>query len=198
MGSMGPPQNESSAPGHLGESVALASGLPAAYISADGLYRYDLLREWEVEGPDPQICWVMLNPSTADATQDDPTIRRCVGFSKAWGFGSLIVVNLFALRSTDPKALLSSDVSPIGPENDACIERAVWEADCVMAAWGTKGGYLNRAAKVTDLIVRTGRTIHCLARTKDGHPKHPLYVKGDVHPAVYRLGHFGSRGGSDG
>lgn len=175
-----------------GEYVDL---LPAAYISADGYYRYDLVRSWG-SPDDPQVCWVMLNPSTADATQDDPTIRRCVGFSKAWGFGSLIVVNLFALRSTDPKALVTSVVSPIGPENNACIERASRNAQATVAAWGTKGTFRNRAAEVTDLIVRTGRTLHCLERTKGGHPKHPLYVKGDVHPAVYRLGATGREGTS--
>ena len=167
--------------------------LPDAWISADGYYRYDLRRSWGAPEA-PQICWVMLNPSTADATQDDPTIRRCVGFSKAWGFGSLIVVNLFALRATDPKDLLTSVVSPIGPENDACIERAVRNAECVMAAWGTKGTFRNRDGLVTDLIVNAGRNIHCLDRTKGGHPKHPLYVKGNTRPAIFALGHSGSSG----
>ena len=165
--------------GHSDEFAAL---LPAAYISADGLYRYDLLRQWGTD-EDGQVCWVMLNPSTADATLDDPTIRRCVGFSMAWGFGSLIVVNLFAWRSTDPKALLSAP-DPIGPENDACIERAVRNADLTVCAWGTKGGLLNRAAKVTQAL--SGHDLHALDITKDGHPKHPLYVRGDTEPTLYR------------
>jgi hypothetical protein len=159
-----------------------------ADLSDDGLYRYRLTRRWGGQN-DPCICWIMLNPSTADAVVDDPTIRRCISFSEAWGFGSLIVVNLFALRSTDPKALLMADVDPIGPENDHAIRLAAVEANCVMAAWGTKGAYLHRNAAVIRLVTDDCmEKMHALTITKDGHPKHPLYVKGGTSPVLYRAG----------
>lgn len=158
-------------------------------ISDCGLYRYELRRQWGTDD-EPRVCWVMLNPSTADAELDDPTIRRCISFSNRLGFGSLIVVNLFAYRATDPRALLDAPgagVDPVGSANDATILAAAIEADQVIAAWGTKGGYLNRAARVTQLINgAAGLPIYCLAKTKDGHPKHPLYVRGETKPVVFR------------
>lgn len=157
-----------------------------ADISDDGAYRYRLTRRWG-RPTDQQICWVMLNPSTADAVEDDPTIRRCIGFSEAWGFGSLVVVNLFALRSTDPKALLTCDVDPVGPRNDHAIRLASIQSAVTIAAWGTKGGYRHRNADVIRLV--TGdcmENMHALDITKDGHPKHPLYVKGDTRPKMFR------------
>src|SRR5262249_14212908 len=94
----------------------------AAVISDCGRYRYSLTRRWG-DAAEPRALFVMLNPSTADAEQDDPTIRRCIGFAKAWGMGSLEVVNLYALRATDPAALLSAP-DPIGPKNDTMITSA--------------------------------------------------------------------------
>lgn len=157
-----------------------------ADLSSDGLYRYRLTRRWGAPS-DPCICWIMLNPSTADATVDDPTIRRCIGFSESWGFGSLTVVNLFGLRSTNPQGLLAPDVDPIGPDNDHAVRLAALEADRCIAAWGTKGGLRHRNAEVIRLV--TGdcmEPMHALAVTKDGHPKHPLYVKGDTTPVLFR------------
>ena len=156
-----------------------------ADLSDDGLYRYRLTRRWGNRAA-PNVCWIMLNPSTADAVEDDPTIRRCIGFSQAWGFDSLTVVNLFALRSTDPKGLLGSD-DPIGPDNDHAIRLAALEATRCIAAWGTKGGYRQRNSDVIRMV--TGdcmEPLHALAITKDGHPKHPLYVKGDTAPTLFR------------
>jgi hypothetical protein len=156
-----------------------------ADLSDDGLYRYRLTRRWGGQN-DPCICWIMLNPSTADAVVDDPTIRRCISFSEAWGFGSLIVVNLFAFRSTDPD-LLPSVEDPIGPRNDHAIRLAALEANRCIAAWGTKGGHRHRNADVIRLVTDDCmEDMHALTITKDGHPKHPLYVKGDTVPTLYR------------
>jgi hypothetical protein len=156
-----------------------------ADLSDDGLYRYRLTRRWGSRS-DPCVCWVMLNPSTADAVEDDPTIRRCIRFSEAWGFGSLIVVNLFAFRSTDPD-LLPSVEDPIGPRNDHAIRLAALEANRCIAAWGTKGGHRHRNADVIRLVTDDClEDMHALTITKDGHPKHPLYVKGDTVPTLYR------------
>ena len=103
----------------------------AAAFSPDRRYRYTLRRQWD--DALPYCLFVMLNPSTADATQDDPTIRRCIGFTKAWGFGGLLVGNLFALRSTDPAALYHAD-DPVGPENDSCLRTLRDEAALSVAA----------------------------------------------------------------
>ncbi len=141
-----------------------------AWISPDGLYRYRLDRVWDDNGP--RICWVMLNPSTADATVDDPTIRRCIAFSKARGAGSLVVVNRFALRATDPKAL-SSHPDPCGPENEAAVRRAVSTSWLTVAAWGAHP-MAERGTPLPD-----GVRPLCLGATKSGAPRHPLYVRAD-------------------
>lgn len=153
----------------------LALGLPetthrTAVLSEDGLYRYTLTRRWGAGRP---VVFVMLNPSTADAEVDDPTIRRCVGFARREGCGTLEVVNLFAWRATDPLFLpLQSD--PVGPHNDEWIRDRVVPAKIVIAAWGARGDLLDRADAVKAMLP-PGKTF-ALGFTKDGHPKHPLYL----------------------
>lgn len=147
-----------------------------AVISSDELYRYELTRSWgHSPDTDPYVLWVMLNPSTADANIDDPTIRRCIGFTHTWGFKKLVVVNLFALRSPDPKALEKAD-DPIGPTNDQFILRAAKSASLIVCAWGAHklAGARGRAVKEKLPFPM------CLGKTKDGHPKHPLYVPADT------------------
>lgn len=148
------------------DTRAIQSG---AIISECGTYRYALERNWG--GYAKVVAFIMLNPSTADATKDDPTIRRCIGFAKAWGCTGLRVLNLFALRSTDPKALYSHP-DPIGPENDDYLRE--WSADSqiVVAAWGVHGKLRGRGTKVRGMVPG----LQALGVTKDGHPKHPLYV----------------------
>lgn len=153
--------------------------MSTAKISECGQYRYSLTREWG-DGK-ATVCWLMLNPSTADAEMDDPTIRRCIGFSKAWGADRLEVVNLYAYRATDPKRLLAV-ADPIGPENDREIERATTAATWVVAAWGTKGG--DRAHAVRRHL-REHRPVFTLGLTKDGNPRHPLYVPSKQQPEVW-------------
>lgn len=128
---------------------------------------------------------LMLNPSTADATLDDPTIRRCRGFAKGWGMGGLVVVNLFAFRATSPAALKSS-ADPVGPENDDAIHDAVVGSRAVVAAWGVHGRLLGRADQVLGLLREIGREPMCLGVTKDGYPRHPLYVRRDARLAAFR------------
>lgn len=139
-----------------------------ALISACGRYRYTLTREW---GTGPQACWIMLNPSTADAFKDDATICVVVGRSRRAGWGSLVIVNLFAYRATEPKALRSA-ADPVGPENDVHIAGAVRRAAVVVVAWGTQGAYLGRDRAVLGTLI--GRELLSVGRTKDGHPRHPL------------------------
>lgn len=139
-----------------------------ADLSACGTYRYSLWRQW---GDGPAVNFVMLNPSTADADKDDPTIRRCIGFAKGWGFERLVVTNLFALRSTDPRVLYRHE-SPIGPDNDTALFTRAATVSLVVFAWGGHGGA--RGARVADLL--RSFSPGCLGRTKDGSPRHPLYL----------------------
>jgi hypothetical protein len=138
------------------------------------LWRYRLWRA--LGGSGGRCLWIMLNPSTADAERNDPTIRKCLGFSARWGYGSLEVVNLFALRSTDPAGLRKVD-DPIGPGNDAAILAAAGEASCIVAAWGNHGAYLERALVVRRILAAHGFRLQRLGElTDEGQPGHPLYV----------------------
>lgn len=143
----------------------------SACISDCGRYRYWLRRSWRTGSG--VVCFVMLNPSTADAEIDDPTIRRCVSFAQAWGYSALSVRNLFALRATDPRELLKAE-DPVGPLGD--VELGVAKtADRVVVAWGAKVPF-DRDRKALALL--EGAPLWCLGTTKHGHPRHPLYVAG--------------------
>jgi hypothetical protein len=144
----------------------------------EGRYRYRLWREW---GEGPRVCFVMLNPSTADAEQDDPTIRRCIGFAKVLGAGSLDVVNLYALRATDPREI-ARDAAPVGPANNTYIDEAARRAEMVICAWGAHSHARDRAATVLGILRRAGVKPMCLRRTKAGHPAHPLYLPASARP----------------
>ena len=150
-----------------------------ATFSPCGRYRYTLRRQWDESKP--SALFVMLNPSTATALLDDPTIRRCIGFAKAWGYGGLLVGNIFAMRSTDPDVLYDAD-DPVGPDNDAALAGLHSEAALTVAAWGVHGKYLGRGNAV---LRRLGGAVRCLGQTKDGHPRHPLYIAGDCMPVEY-------------
>lgn len=157
----------------------------AATISGCARYRYDLIRTW---GEGPKVLWIMLNPSTADADLDDPTIRRCIGFSKSWGYAGLTVVNLYALRATDPKVLLDA-ADPIGPDNAAVIKFHLESGahDVAVAAWGAwwrSQRHRPPRLNVEMFAERAYVPMRCLGKTKAGDPRHPLYVKADalLHP----------------
>ena len=150
------------------------------YMDQGRTYRYLLGRSWaSLAEPSARVCWIMLNPSTADVDQDDPTIRRVRGFTNLWGFNGFTVVNLYALRSTDPAALRSHP-HPIGSDNDAMIMRAVNAAACVVLAWGANAEQA-RAECVMGML-RERPNVYHLGLTKAGQPRHPLYVKGSQKP----------------
>lgn len=158
----------------------------SAVISDDGLYRYSLLRWWSNED-ERRVMFVMLNPSIADAFKDDPTIKQCVYFGKAWGYGGIIVVNLYAYRSTDPKQLRKAQqqgVDVVGPENDGWIKaHAATNGSLIVAAWGNNAEP-QRAWRVQQAL--RSYDIHTLGLTKTHQPRHPLYVKRDTSPQLWK------------
>lgn len=152
-----------------------------ANISDCRQYRYKLTREWDSDLP--AVCFIGLNPSTADADIDDPTIRRCVNYAKSWGYGKLIMVNLFAFRATEPKDMMNA-ADPVGSANDGYVDAAVAEADITVAAWGKHGSFMDRAKGT---LRRHGPRY--LKLNKDGSPAHPLYLKKDLRPQVWLTQH---------
>ena len=151
-----------------------------AMISDDALYRYFLTRIW-----DPKLSFlifIMLNPSTATAELDDPTIRRCMGFARRDGYGGIIVINLFAFRATSPDRMKEAD-DPVGPENNDWLLKTLIYAQKaksdVIAAWGVHGQHQDRDYRVAGFVKKHGVVLKCLGKTKGGDPRHPLYVKGD-------------------
>ncbi len=136
-------------------------------------YRYALWRTWNSQ---PRIGFVMLNPNQADAERNDPTIRRCVGFAKLWGFGGLEVVNLFAYRAKTPQ-LLKQAAAPIGEDNDRYLLTLSERVDLIVLAWGNWGGLWQRDRAVLPFF--QAQKVYSLGVTKLGHPRHPLYLRRD-------------------
>lgn len=138
-------------------------------------YRYQLSRVWSYD--EPHCLWIMLNPSTADASVDDATIRKCERFAYQWGHGGIIVVNLFAFRSRHPKALLATR-DPVGPDNDFYIQEAAACTDRVVCGWGAMPFATARARKVPTMLQRRthARSPQCLGLTVKGEPRHPLML----------------------
>ncbi len=151
----------------------------SAVYSGCERYRYALTRSWDSESP--RVLFVMLNPSKATEIQNDPTVERCERRARALGFGAFRVVNIFAWRETHPQ-LMRKATDPIGPDNDqALLDAADW-ADQIIAAWGTHGAHLDRGPAVAELLLQTGKPISNLGLTKQGHPKHPLYIRYTQQP----------------
>lgn len=147
----------------------------SASFSPCRTYRYELWREWA--GGTDYVVFVGLNPSTADEAEDDATIRRCIGFAKAWGYGALCVANLFAYCTRWPQVMKAAP-DPVGPDNNQRLLTTAAQAAVVVAAWGTEGTHLGRDAEVRELLPR----LHCLRLTKHGHPAHPLYLPKALQP----------------
>ncbi len=149
------------------------SAASEAIYSDCGRYRYSLTRTWKPSGR--RALYVMLNPSTATEVRNDPTVERCERRSRSAGFGAFRVCNIFAWRSTDPAELrIASD--PVGPDNDAMISASCRWADWILCAWGNHGTILDRGAAAERLLREAGPTLHHFGITKQGHPRHPLYV----------------------
>lgn len=175
------------------DPAAEARPASRAVISPCGAYRYSLSRD--LGGHSPFAIFVMLNPSTADAEQDDPTIRRCIGFAKSWGCGKLFVLNLFAIRATDPKNMLSA-ADPEGPDNWEHFRRRfalgahedpiTRDKDVIVCAWGAHGAHRGQDRTVMGWFDGWGITPQCFGMTQGGQPKHPLYLKADAALIPYK------------
>lgn len=143
-----------------------------AVLSPCGAYRYTLTRGAGLGAR--LVNWIMLNPSTADAHINDPTIIRCIGYTRDWGYGDLVVTNLFSLRSTDPKGLRGHP-DPVGPDNDRHLAEQARRADLVVCAWGADLMASRRAPAVLEILRRLGITPHVLGLTSSKQPMHPLF-----------------------
>jgi hypothetical protein len=160
------------------EAEVAADGV--AWYSLDRRYRYALLRRWSEAPPD---VWVMANPSTATAQSDDPTIARVVDYSDRWGAGGVVVVNLFAYRSTDPSVLDVVD-DPVGPYCDRVIDAVIPIGGRTLLAWGTPGRRMNRPNVVT---ARLNGALYCLTQLQGGTSGHPLFKPAALEPSPYHV-----------
>jgi len=152
-------------------------------FSPDRLYRYTLWREFAPTGKG-YCMFIGLNPSTADEKINDPTIRRCIGFAKDWGYEALCMTNLFGYRATDPKIMKQQD-NPAGEDNIHHIARCASEAGIIIAAWGTHGVFRCQDANVLTALRLIKVKVHHLGLSKKGHPKHPLYLKKTTLPEQF-------------
>jgi hypothetical protein len=139
-------------------------------------YRYTLVRQWS-HGP-KSIAFIGLNPSTADEIKNDPTVAKCIRWAKKWGYNEMWMLNIFAIRSTDPK-YLRMVADPIGFGNDTSISHITSKATTIVCCWGTGGEFLHRGYRVWHDLLNHSKT-YCLGYTKAGHPRHPLYMSNDT------------------
>lgn len=162
-----------------------------AHFSPCRRYRYALWRIWDESLG--TVMWIGLNPSTADETTNDPTIVRCMNFAADWGYGGIYMLNLFAFRATNPE-VMKAQADPIGDENYRRIQEYHEVAGITVAAWGIHGAFMDQGLAVSRLerigphgkAKTLGEDFWCLGRTKEGHPRHPLYVPGNTKLVRWR------------
>lgn len=143
-----------------------------ADISSCGQYRYSLIRQWYEHDTARFVVFILLNPSTADANRDDPTVRKCTGFARRWGYDGIKIVNLFAFRATDPVALAHAGY-PVGPATDDYLQRETRSlADSIIVGWGANG--TKCAKRIHHVMNLINRPVRCLRVLKSGQPAHPL------------------------
>lgn len=147
-------------------------------FSPDRKYRYTLWRVWEANKP--YCMFIALNPSKADEIRNDNTVTRCINYAKDWGFGALLMTNIFAWRETKAELMLL-EKEPIGIDNDKYLLECAQNAGIVIAAWGNHGKHLNRGEQVKKMIPN----LYCLKISNKGNPWHPLYLKKDLKPIPY-------------
>lgn len=152
-----------------------------AIHNADRTRRYALFRRW---APGPRVLWVLLNPSTADESRNDPTLRKCIAYTQAWGFGGLVVVNAFSIKATSPKDMKASSSPGDDSESDSYIlkyaEEIISEGGIILCGMGAHASHRGRGLVVVDMLKH--HPLHYLILTKEGYPGHPLYLSGDLKP----------------
>lgn len=158
-------------------ATKMESQYAGATFSQCGKYRYRVWRRWKPSGS--AALFIGLNPSTADESRDDPTLRRCRKFAQSWGYGGFTIVNLFAYRATDP-TILGKVKDPVGPRNDAWIKKCAKASDIVIAAWGNHGLHAGRGKTVRKFIPE----MYCLRINRTGEPAHPLYLPKTLRPRL--------------
>ena len=141
-------------------------------------YRYTLWRTWDASKP--KIMFLGLNPSTADEINNDPTVTRCINYSKSWGYGGMYMMNIFAFRTTYPIELKKAK-KPIGIDNNKWIKEISLSVDKTIGAWGNDGAFLNRSADIKKIV----KNLYCLKVNSSGEPSHPLYLKANLKPIKY-------------
>lgn len=164
----------------------------ATVFSKDRVYRYTLQRHWTKtesdlwsdRGDTGFVQWIGLNPSTADELKNDPTVTRCIQFSKDWGYNGMVMTNLFAFRSTDPKPMLAHK-EPTGEDNDFLLRYIADQAALVICAWGNHGAHMGRSKDVVERVLGE-REIHCLRLTSRKEPWHPLYLPKTLTPIPFK------------
>lgn len=156
--------------------------LSTALYSPCETYRYALTRIWDQESK--KLLFIMLNPSKATELKNDPTIERCERRARALGFGAFRACNLFAFRATDPRDLKKAK-DPIGPDNLAQLMDAAHWADVILCAWGTHGAHMGMGPALANLLRAEGHKLHHLGLSKEGHPKHPLYIGYHTNPCAW-------------
>jgi len=154
-----------------------------AIFSECRTWRYSLWRIWPLLS-DRRLVFIGLNPSTADEVDNDPTIRRCIGFAWRHGYGGVVMLNLFAFRATRPRDMKRA-IDPVGPHNDCIIKLYIDKRHDIVAAWGQNGSYKNRDKAVMEMIPE----LFCLGLTKEDRPRHPLYLKNDTRLMPWRKNH---------
>lgn len=161
----------------------IVSSDTGAVFSRCRRWRYLLWRRWDPAKPVANF--LMLNPSTADEHRLDPSCTRARNYAMQWGFGALVVTNIFAWRATDPEDMKAAR-DPVGRQNDAAILQAAREAALVVCAWGNHGMHLERGAAARELLRKAGVALHYLRLNGAGHPAHPLYLPGKLTPSAWR------------
>ena len=165
----------------------LDGSLGSAVFDTRKEYRFLLTRDFNEPSNRRSVTFIMLNPSTADAATNDPTITRCCNYAKSWGYGRLEVVNLYALRATDPRELRKRFDPTGGVANETFILESCKRSGMVICAWGALGKLKEQAGHIRWLLRTYGVALHALAFTKDREPRHPLYLRGDLTPTAYEV-----------
>ncbi len=160
-----------------------------AIHNEDRTRRYALFRRWS---PGPRVLWVLLNPSKADEKHNDPTLRRCIAYTQAWGFGGLVVVNAFSIKATDPKDMKASSNPGDDQESDSYIlkyaDEVIAEGGIILCGMGAPASHRGRGRAVVDMLKH--HPLHYLILTDGGYPGHPLYLSGNLTPQLWNNPHI--------